>query len=149
MTVEEPLRVTFDVAVPVDHAFDVWTARTALWWPRAHTVSRAPESVVFEPRAGGRIIERGPDGREHVWGQVTVWEPPRRLSFRWHLFFAVDQATDVSIAFEPTPGGTRVMLEQRGFDALGESGAQRREGNASGWAATTAAYRDHLEASEV
>jgi hypothetical protein len=51
----------------------------------------------------------------------------------------------VSIVFEPQPTGTRIRLEQSGFDALGESGAHRREGNATGWAATTAAFRDHVE----
>jgi len=145
MTAEEPLRVTFDVAVPVDHAFEVWTAKTGLWWPRGHTMSGEPDSVEFEPYVGGRIVERGLDGGEHIWGEVTGWDPPHRLTFRWHLFFDVEQATTVSIVFEPQPTGTRIRLEQSGFDALGEIGAQRREGNVVGWAATTAAFRDHLE----
>ena len=145
MTTEEPLRVTFDVAVPVDHAFEVWTARTGLWWPRGHTVSGDPDSVVFEPYVGGRIVERGLDGGEHVWGEVTGWDPPHGLTFRWHLFFDVEEATAVSIVFEPQPAGTRIRLEQSGFDALGVRGAQRREGNVEGWAVTTAAFRDHLE----
>ena len=145
MTAEEPLRVTFDVAVPVDHAFEVWTAKTGLWWPRGHTVSGEPDSGEFEPYVGGRIVERGLDGGEHIWGEVTGWDPPHRLTFRWHLFFDVEQATTVSIVFEPQPTGTRIRLEQSGFDALGEIGAQRREGNVVGWAATTAAFRDHLE----
>jgi len=144
MTDDEPLRVTFDVEVPIEHAFDVWTSRTGLWWPRGHTVSGEPESVVFEPFAGGRIVERGGDGREHVWGEVTVWDAPRRLAFRWHLFFDADEATDVTMDFEPFDGGTRIHLEQSGFERLGESGARRREGTVHGWAATTSAYREYI-----
>jgi uncharacterized protein YndB with AHSA1/START domain len=146
MTLDEPLLVTFDVGVPVEHAFDVWTTRAGLWWPRGHTVSGDPESVVFEPYVGGRIVERGPDGREHVWGEVTEWNAPHRLGFRWHLFFDADSATDVTMLFEPYDDGTRIRLEQSGFERLGESGAQRREGTVHGWAATAAAYRVYLEA---
>jgi len=108
-------------------------------------VSGDPDSVVFEPYVGGRIVERGLDGGEHVWGEVTGWDPPHGLTFRWHLFFDVEEATAVSIVFEPQPAGTRIRLEQSGFDALGVRGAQRREGNVEGWAVTTAAFRDHLE----
>jgi hypothetical protein len=28
-----PLVVECDVACPPEHAFDVWTRRTRLWWP--------------------------------------------------------------------------------------------------------------------
>lgn len=141
MTDEEPLLVSFEVAVPVEHAFDVWVARTGLWWPRGHTVSGDPESVAFEPFVGGRIVERDAHGREHVWGEVTAWEAPSLLGFRWHLFFDAESATDVTMRFEPSEAGTRIRLEQRGFERLGETGRSRREGNTHGWAATTTAYR--------
>ena len=71
----EPLRFEFDVACALEHAFDVWTARIAQWWPLDHTVSVAEGlDVVLEPKVGGRIFERTPDGIEHVWGEVTAWE---------------------------------------------------------------------------
>ena len=141
MSLEEPLRVTFDVRVGVEHAFRVWTRRTGLWWPKGHTVTGDPDSVSFEPFAGGRIVERGKDGSEHVWGEVTAWDEPRAVSFRWHLFFDRAEATDVTVTFEPDGDGTRVELTQTGFEALGDAGPARREGNTRGWAVTTAGYR--------
>ena len=35
-------------------------------------------------RPGGQIYETSA-GVKHAWGEVTVWEPPRRLAYLWHL----------------------------------------------------------------
>jgi hypothetical protein len=57
--VTEPLRLAFRVACPPEHAFDIWTRRTSLWWPADHTMSGEDGlDVVIEPRVGGRIFER-------------------------------------------------------------------------------------------
>ena len=98
----EPLRLDFEVACPPEHAFEVWTARIATWWPADHTVSGdADLDVVLEPRVGGRIYERTRDGVEHDWGWVTEWEPPGRFVYQWHLRRDRDDATEVEIRFLP------------------------------------------------
>ena len=69
----DPLRMSFDVACPADHAFSVWTSDIGTWWPDDHTVTgRGDVAVVLECRVGGRIFERTPEGDEHDWGEVTV-----------------------------------------------------------------------------
>ncbi len=85
-----PLRLSFDVDCPPQHAFTVWTSKIGTWWPRDHTVSGDPEEVVLESGAGGRIYERTAAGERHEWGEVTVWEPPRRLAYLWHIGRARD-----------------------------------------------------------
>ena len=135
-----PLLVEFAVAAPVEHAFDVWTRRTRLWWPPAHTVSGDPDRIVFEPRAGGRIVEVAPSGEEHQWGELLDWEPPNRLRLRWHLFFDPSEATEVEITFRAGGGGTVVRLEQRGWDRLGEAGRPRRERTGQVWAMLAERY---------
>ena len=131
----EPLRLSFEVRCPAGHAFAVWTGRTSLWWPRSHTVSEAPGlAVIVEGRRGGRIFERTPDGDEHVWGEVTGWEPPRRLAYRWHLGATAAEATDVEITFTDLEGGaTRVDIVHGGWDRLGAAGPGRRDANRAGW----------------
>ena len=74
----EPIEIEFEVACSPAHAFDTWANKTSMWWPSSHSISSAPGLVVtFEPRPGGRIYERTPDGSEHDWGEVLAWEPPQ------------------------------------------------------------------------
>ena len=138
----EPLRLSFVVACPVDHAFETWTAKASVWWPVEHTVSRAEGTqIVFEPRAGGRIFERTTGGEEIDWGEVTEWDPPRRLRYRWHIATDPVNATDVEIAFVEQPdASTRVEIEHGGWDRLGELGRSWREANHGGWDGVMPAY---------
>jgi uncharacterized protein YndB with AHSA1/START domain len=133
--VTEPLRLSFEVDCPPEHAFDVWTRQIARWWPADHTATGAPGSVVtLEGRVGGRIFERTPAGAEVDWGEVTAWEPPRRLAYWWHLGRDRADATEVEIAFRSRSGGTLVEIEHRGWERLGSDGPDWRERNRGGWA---------------
>jgi hypothetical protein len=42
----EPLRILFDVGCPPERTFELWTARTGMWWPTTHTVSARPDVEV-------------------------------------------------------------------------------------------------------
>ena len=132
----EPIRLAFEVECGVEHAFATWTERTSTWWPASHTVSGATDlQISFEPRVGGRIYERAPGGDEHDWGEITAWEPPRRLGYLWHLRADRADATDVEITFVPVADGrTRVEIEHRGWERLGSIGEERRDRNRGGWA---------------
>jgi len=132
----EPIRLSFEVACPVDRAFDVWTAGIARWWPLDHTVSaQAGLTVVLEGRPGGRIFERLESGIEHDWGEVTIWEPPTRLGYTWHLKRDRSDATDVEIRFVARDSkATTVEIEHRGWERLGADGEGWRDRNHGGWA---------------
>jgi len=130
----EPLRLTFDVACSVEHAFAVWTSDLGSWWPADHTVSGAPDLVVLETGPGGRIFERTAGGVEHDWGEVTVWEPPNRLGYLWHLRRGRSDATEVEVRFVPTGDiATRVEIEHRSWERLGADGPDWRNRNQAGW----------------
>jgi uncharacterized protein YndB with AHSA1/START domain len=131
----EPIHLAFEVECPVDHAFDVWTGRIAQWWPLDHTVSAEDGlTVVLEGRPGGRIFERRVGGQEHDWGEVTIWEPPTRFGYTWHLKRDRSDATDVEIRFVPrADGATRVEIEHRGWERLGAGGEDWRDRNYGGW----------------
>jgi uncharacterized protein YndB with AHSA1/START domain len=132
-----PLRMTFDVACSVEHAFTVWTSGIGAWWPPAHTVTgQADLVVVLQGGVGGRIYERTPEGVEHDWGEVTVWKPPTRLVYLWHLRRDRADATEVEIRFlAQGDTATRVEIEHRGWEHLGTAGQQWRDQNMAGWQA--------------
>lgn len=131
----DPLSLRLEVACSAEHAFAVWTGRIENWWPADHTVSGRPDAqVVLEPRVGGRIYERTPDGAEYAWGEVTVWEPPHRLGYLWHLRRDRADATDVEIRFvAAAESWTRVEIEHRGWERLGADAQIWRDRNRVGW----------------
>jgi uncharacterized protein YndB with AHSA1/START domain len=131
----EPLQISVVVACDVAHAFAVFTEKASIWWPLTHSVSREPGlTVTFEPRVGGRIFERTRGRTEFDWGQILVWDPPKRLGYVWHIRADRAQATEVQIRFVPLPDGTtRVDIEHTGWDRLGDAGQSRRDANGKGW----------------
>ena len=131
-----PLRISFDVDCPPQHAFAVWTSKIGTWWPRDHTVSGDADQVVLESGAGGRIYERTSAGVRHEWGEVTVWEPPRRLAYLWHLGRDRNKATEVEITFVGEGEGgtrTRIEIEHGGWEKLGDEADALRDQNRGGW----------------
>lgn len=138
----EPLLVKVEVACPVDHAFRVWTSRIDSWWPAHHTVSgRADAQIVLERHVGGRLLELLPDGTEHIWGEVTVWQPPHELGYRWHIGQPAAQATDVRIHFVAVgDDATRLEISHTGWQVAGDQAEQFRQRNHSGWRALLAGY---------
>ena len=131
----EPLRLEFELACDPAHAFAVWTERFGQWWPRGHSVSGDPAAVVLEPWVGGRLFERTADGDELEWGEITVWSPPDRSGYLWHLRRDRSEATDVVITFVGIAGGaTRVEIVHSGWERLGDEGPAWRDANRGGWA---------------
>lgn len=142
-----PIRLTFDLDCPPDHAFEVWTARISTWWPADHTASGEDDlTVTLEPRVGGRLFERTRAGIEHDWGEVLAWEPPRRLVYSWHLRRDRADATEVEIRFVPLGRSrTRVEIEHRGWERLGAEGESWRDRNHGGWSTLLPHYRAAAE----
>jgi uncharacterized protein YndB with AHSA1/START domain len=135
MSDPDAIRLSVEVDCPREHAFRTWTDKFSTWWPVDHTVSGlAAARVELEPRLGGQIRELLPDGSQHIWGEVTTWEPPELLGYRWHLGRDRSAATDVLIRFVDAPDGrTRIDIEHTGWARQGEDGAIWRARNAGGW----------------
>lgn len=114
-----PVRKTIRVNVPRERAFEVFTARFGSWWPKSHHIAAAEmQTVVIEPRLGGRWYEIGVDGAECDWGKVLAWEPPQRLVLSWHLNgkFQLDENVESEVDVRFIADGadaTRVELEHR------------------------------------
>jgi uncharacterized protein YndB with AHSA1/START domain len=138
----EPVRATVEVRRGIEEAFRVFTAEIASWWPVAgHSVEpEMVEAVVLEDRVGGRLYERWRDGGEADWGRVLAWEPPTRLLLAWSP--NPDRArTEVEVRFVAVEADhTRVELEHRGWERLGDLAAQARAGYDGGWPGVLDAY---------
>jgi uncharacterized protein YndB with AHSA1/START domain len=134
-TMFAPVRKTVRVSRPVDEAFRLFTERIATWWPLpTHSVAgERAAAVVLEPREGGRIYERAEDGTIAYWGEVVVFEPPRRLVLAWQPNPDAPAPTEVEVTFAPDADGTRVDLEHRGWERLGDRAELARTEYDTGW----------------
>lgn len=136
-----PVHVSIRVERGIEDAFRIFTEGITTWWPlQTHSVAAdtyegkvRAETVFFEGRVGGRIYERMEDGREADWGKVLTWEPPHRVVFSWKPNLKPVPPTEVEVRFTPDGSGTRVHLEHRGWEHLGEAGFEKRRGYETGW----------------
>jgi uncharacterized protein YndB with AHSA1/START domain len=143
------------VDAPIERAFSVFTDGIGSWWPPEHHVLKAElAEMVFEPRQGGYVYDRGVDGSECRWARVLVYEPPARLviswnvSPQWQLEPNPDRTSEVEIRFVAEGSTrTRVELEHRNLDRHGEGWQQLRDavGSPDGWAVEMQSFAQRLK----
>ncbi len=131
----EPIRKSIVVSQSPEVAFQLFTAGMADWWPTSRfSVSQDRVSdVVVEPRVGGAVYEVRDDGETFPWGAVIVWEPNRCFAMTWHPGRTSDTAQEVEVRFIAEADGTRVELEHRNWQALGDRAGSTREQYLGGW----------------
>jgi uncharacterized protein YndB with AHSA1/START domain len=144
------VRKTITVDAPRARAFEVFTSGFDRWWFRQHHIGAAEMAeAVLECREGGRWYERGVDGSECEWGRVLVFEPPERLVLAWQINDAwqhdPELVTEVDVRFvAESPDRTRVELEHRHIDRMGDGAAQIHEAldSPGGWSGLLEAFKD-------
>ena len=126
-TTDTAVRRSITVRAGADRAFRVFTEGIDSWWPKSHHIGSSPlKQSVIEPRVGGRCYGRQEDGTDCPWGEVLVWDPPRRFLMAWRVTpdwkYEPDLAkcSEVEVLFTPLPNGsTKVDLEHRYFERHG------------------------------
>ena len=131
------------VNAPVERAFEVFTQKFDRIKPREHNMLGVDiAESVFEPRAGGRVYDRGVDGTECQWARVVAYEPPDRLVFTWDInpYWQIEtdlaKTSEVEVRFvAESPDRTRVELEHRNLDRHGDGWQGMAEGvrGGDGW----------------
>lgn len=121
-------RVVVSIRVPCSpgEAFEAFTADIGEWWDFDSffkLTPRSPGVMAFEPPdavgAGGRLVERLPNGQVFEVGPVRVWRPGEQLVVGWRqASFGPEHATEVEVRFEAAGAETRVTVEHRGWDSV-------------------------------
>jgi uncharacterized protein YndB with AHSA1/START domain len=120
-----------EVQAPIEHAFRVFTEGIGTWWhPDHHIIEADLAEMVFEPRVGGHIIDRGTDGSECRWSRVLAYEPPHRTVFSWDISLSWQLEPDPAKA---GPDRTHVVLTHRHLDRHGDGWENMRNAVGSGW----------------
>jgi uncharacterized protein YndB with AHSA1/START domain len=148
------VRTSIVVDAPIERAFTVFTDDMGSWWPRDHHILKAElAEMVFEPRVGGHVYDRGTDGSECRWARVLAYEPPNRVTFSWDINLRWELETDPARASEievrfvaEAPQRTRVELEHRHLERHGEGWENMRDavGSPDGWGRGLRALAERL-----
>jgi uncharacterized protein YndB with AHSA1/START domain len=144
------------VNAPIERAFSVFTEDFGSFKPREHNLlSVEIAETVFEPRAGGRVYDRGIDGSECNWARVLVYEPPDRvviswdINSQWQIETDPEKTSEVDIRFiAEGPERTRVELEHRNLDRHLDGWEAVREGvdSEGGWPLYLKRFAERLAA---
>ena len=154
--VVEPVVRHVEVAAPIDTCFRTFVDGFDTWWPREHHIGEDREVVEFriEPKVGGRCYDVDTNGVECHWGTVLAHEPPRRLTFAWHIqadFMTIDHnpalQSEVEITFEPLgPDKTAVRLEHKHLERhAGGDGLRASVDSEGGWGILLNRFADVAE----
>jgi uncharacterized protein YndB with AHSA1/START domain len=137
------VRKSLTVAAPVERAFEVFTERIGTWWPLdTHSIGHErARDAVLEGREGGGLYEVMDGGETAPWATVLAWEPPSRIVLSWHVNPTVP-ATEVEVRFSPEGDGTRVVLEHRGWERLGDDADAARGAYEEGWDVVLGPFAD-------
>lgn len=143
-----PVEKSIQVTLPLEAAFNLFTAGISSWWPLAsHSVGEEDTlSCHIEEHQGGRIYEVNKDGSESTWGTVLAWEPPKRFMMSWHPGYESEKATEVEVLFESEGAGTRLVLIHRNWEMLGERAEKTRASYLTGWDLVLGRYLTEMEA---
>ncbi|HXV13170.1 MAG TPA: SRPBCC family protein [Candidatus Krumholzibacteria bacterium] len=131
-----PLRKSIVVGRTPAEAFEIFTARFGTWWPfQKFSVNQAKaRGCAMETRLGGAIYEIAPDGKRVAWGHVIAWEPPHRFVMSWYPGRDPETGQEVELRFIAVKEGTRVELEHRDWEKLGDIATEERRNYENGWA---------------
>ena len=137
---DEILTRTISLNCSVEHAFDVFTDRIDLWWPRGHRKHRDGTLRI----AGGALIDRSPDGSEWTMAVVTEIDPPSLLRLDWYpgspaapttvevRFSGDDSRAEIVVTHSPSSGSRSIWL-------------QRVEQFERGWSVVLPALKAYIE----
>ena len=135
----DPIVRTIEVPCSQADAFSVFVNDMPTWWPLGRFSISAkgkaiPRSLRVEAKQGGRIVEIGHDGTEHLWGTIRAFQPNDLLSMDFHMGTGPELATLVELRFTAVASElTRVVLTQSNWEAAGEMATMLRGGYGVGW----------------
>lgn len=137
------VRRSVTVEVAIEQAFAFFTEDIGAWWdPNKHLLAEPVAEMVFEPRVGGRIIDRGVNGAESCWATILVYDPPTHVAFSWDIDPAWQiehdpaKRSEVHVTFTAlAQRRTLVELEHRHLERHGERWQAVRDavGSPGGW----------------
>lgn len=143
------IKKEFTVEASQQTAFEVFTKKMDLWWPRTHHIGSAEMTeVVVEPCVNGRWYTKHTDGTEANIGYVLTYQPYDLFVLAWQINgdFKCDPGLVTQVVTEFIPEGpstTRVKFEHKDVHKLGND--KTVESMDGGWGTIMGLYKKLVE----
>jgi uncharacterized protein YndB with AHSA1/START domain len=143
------IKKDFVVQASQKTAFEVFTQKMDLWWPRSHhTGTSDMTEVVVEPKVNGRWYTKHTDGSEVHIGYVLKYEPYELFVLAWQINgdFKSDPELVTEVVAEFIAAGpttTRVKFEHKDLYKLGNG--KSVESMDGGWGTIMDLYKKQAE----
>jgi uncharacterized protein YndB with AHSA1/START domain len=124
----------------IDHAFDVFTGKIDLWWPRGHRRHR-DGSLRLDADA---LIDRAPDGTEWTMATIAEMDPPSLLRLDWYPG-SPGAPTSVEIRFMGDARKTEIVVTHRPLLETKSLWPQKVELFERGWTTVLPALKAFIE----
>jgi DNA-binding transcriptional ArsR family regulator len=117
------VRITSELrfAATPERVFDVLAHRSLEWFPHTYGGARV-KAVIVEAFAGGRHYEDWGDGAGHLYGHITVYDPPHHLAFRGRIMAGT--ILDSEYEIEADGAETILRMEKVAAGPITEDGAK-------------------------
>lgn len=98
------VRLAYELRIraSAQRTFEVMTRQSLDWFPHTYGDERV-RAVILEPEVGGRHYEDWGGGQGHLYGQVTLFDPPQAWATRGRLSPGVILDTEYQLTEEPGP----------------------------------------------
>jgi uncharacterized protein YndB with AHSA1/START domain len=143
------IKKEFTIEASQQTAFEVFTQKMDLWWPRSHHIgSTEMTGMVVEPKVNGRWYSKHADGSEANVGYVLTYQPYDLFVLAWQINgdFKCDPnlLTEVVAEFiSEGPKTTRVKFEHKDLHKLGSG--KTVESMNEGWGTILELYKKQAE----
>jgi len=132
---DRTLRLERIIRAPVQRVYDAWIVpeQLAAWWG-PEGVSIPDHAMDVRPGGKWRTVMKRPDGNTLEVSGVYRTIEKNKLVFTWAWTQADGSRgheTEVTVTFEPVPGGTRLVLVQQVFQSQ-----EQRDNHGKGWASS-------------
>lgn len=113
----EPITLDYRLPGSPGRAFDLYANRIGQWWDPEYTASpQTLQAITIEPHVGGRVYALHSDLGVHGWGEVTAWEPGKRLAYTSTLAQSRQYPSEITVRFEPDGDGCAMHFEHGGWN---------------------------------
>ncbi len=137
---DEILTRTISLNCSIEHAFDVFTGKIDLWWPRGHRKHRDGALRLD----AGALIDRSPDGSEWTMATVAEIDPPSLLRLDWYPG-SPDTPTAVEVQFSGDDTHTDIVVTHRPLLETKSIWPQRVELFERSWNSVLPALKSFIE----